>query len=289
MTMDKIAVYFENLGLLGIVDGFVCLTVLVLAFIFFYHKRCLRVFFLLLAVTALKITAGTLNALSAKESFLISSMVLDYVYLFSLVTVIVVYQSDFRSLFQHIAAPSGVDLFAEGYGSDDELHEATEQLLSALQAMAKQNTGAIIIITPTTMDSHILRTGTDINAVISSSLLVSVFNTKSPLHDGAVIVKGNKILSAGCFLPLTQDAGVAKELGTRHRAALGITEESDVMAIVVSEETGIISVAMHGLMQRYMTIEKLKEKIETIYGISPLAMEAKSFNKNEKNKKRFRR
>lgn len=107
------------------------------------------------------------------------------------------------------------------------------------------------------------------------------------MHDGAVIVKGNKILSAGCFLPLTQEAGVAKELGTRHRAALGITEESNVMAIVVSEETGIISVAKGGQLQRYMTIDKLKEKIETIYGISPLAIEAKADVADKKKRKRF--
>ena len=164
---------------------------------------------------------------------------------------------------------------------------ATDELLSALQTMAKQNTGAIIIITPTTMDSNILETGTELNAKISAPLLVSIFNTKAPLHDGAVIVKGNKILSAGCFLPLTQEAGVAKELGTRHRAALGITEESNVMAIVVSEETGIISVAKSGQLQRYMTIDKLKEKIETIYGISPLAIEAKADVADKKKRKRF--
>ena len=140
-----------------------------------------------------------------------------------LVAVVVVYQSDLRSIFQRIATPHGIDLFQEGFGSDDDLHAATDELLSALQTMAKQNTGAIIIITPTTMDSNILETGTELNAKISAPLLVSIFNTKAPLHDGAVIVKGNKILSAGCFLPLTQEAGVAKELGTRHRAALGIT------------------------------------------------------------------
>ena len=178
-------------------------------------------------------------------------------------------------------------MFQEGFGSDDDLHAATDELLSALQTMAKQNTGAIIIITPTTMDSNILETGTELNAKISAPLLVSIFNTKAPLHDGAVIVKGNKILSAGCFLPLTQEAGVAKELGTRHRAALGITEESNVMAIVVSEETGIISVAKGGQLQRYMTIDKLKEKIETIYGISPLAIEAKADVADKKKKKRF--
>jgi diadenylate cyclase len=109
--------------------------------------------------------------------------------------------------------------------------------------MAKQDIGALIIITPSTVDAHILDSGTFLNANLSAPLLESIFNTKAPLHDGAVIVKGNKIISAGCFLPLTQDITLPKELGTRHRAAIGITEESNVMAIVVSEESGIISLA----------------------------------------------
>lgn len=241
----------------------------------------------LIGAIVAKVIIDALGVFLGNNAFALCSEVLRYFLLFLLVAVVVVYQSDLRSIFQRIATPHGIDLFQEGFGSDDDLHAATDELLSALQTMAKQNTGAIIIITPTTMDSNILETGTELNAKISAPLLVSIFNTKAPLHDGAVIVKGNKILSAGCFLPLTQEAGVAKELGTRHRAALGITEESNVMAIVVSEETGIISVAKGGQLQRYMTIDKLKEKIETIYAISPLAIEAKADVADKKKKKRF--
>lgn len=285
--MEGIYNYFQNFSLYAIVDTVACVILLVLSFLFFYHKRSLRVYLLLLLFVLLYIGSSVLGIVIGGNTFVLLSTILRYFLLFLLITMVVVYQSDFRSIFQRIATPHGIDLFAEGFGSDDELHAATEELLSALQTMAKQNTGAIIIITPTTIDSNILETGTDLNALVSSSLLVSIFNTKAPLHDGAVIIKGNKILSAGCFLPLTQDAGIAKELGTRHRAALGITEESNVMAIVVSEETGIISVAINGQLQRYMTIDKLKEKIETIYGISPLAMEAKTEVSINKKKKRF--
>ena len=118
------------------------------------------------------------------------------------------------------------------------------------------------------MPSHILDSGTELDALVSSRLLESLFNTKAPLHDGAVVVKGNRTLSAGCFLALTQDTTVSKELGTRHRAAIGITEESDVLAIVVSEETGVISIASHGKIKRYMTPDKLYEQIEIAYGIN---------------------
>ena len=122
-----------------------------------------------------------------------------------------------------------------------------------------------------------METGIQLNANISAQLLECIFNTKAPLHDGAVVIKGNKILASSCFLPLTANVTVTKEVGTRHRAAIGITEESDVLAIVVSEETGIISIAKNGVLTRYMTIERLKEEIENVYGI----------NVNNHNKKRL--
>jgi diadenylate cyclase len=151
--------------------------------------------------------------------------------------------------------------------------------------MAKQDVGAIIIIdTAGDIHENILDTGTRLGAVISAGLLESIFNTKAPLHDGAVIVRGNKIVAAGCFLTLTQ-RNVNKEMGTRHRAAIGITEETDVLSIVVSEETGIISVVKHGEIKRYMTMDKLKDEIEDAYGISPTAL-ARRAEQNSK-KKRF--
>ena len=195
--MDKIYAYFKNISLLAIVDIATCLFLLVLAFMFFYHKRSLRVFLTLIGAIVAKVIIDALGVFLGNNAFALCSEVLRYFLLFLLVAVVVVYQSDLRSIFQRIATPHGIDLFQEGFGSDDDLHAATDELLSALQTMAKQNTGAIIIITPTTMDSNILETGTELNAKISAPLLVSIFNTKAPLHDGAVIVKGNKILSAG--------------------------------------------------------------------------------------------
>lgn len=115
------------------------------------------------AITA-KVVIDALGIFLGNNAFALCSEVLRYFLLFLLVAVVVVYQSDLRSIFQRIATPHGIDLFQEGFGSDDDLHAATDELLSALQTMAKQNTGAIIIITPTTMDSNILETGTELNA-----------------------------------------------------------------------------------------------------------------------------
>ena len=153
--------------------------------------------------------------------------------------------------------------------------------------MAKQDVGPIIIIDSSgDIHENILDTGTRLDAVLSAPLLESIFNTKAPLHDGAVIVRGNRIIAAGCFLTLTQ-RNVNKEMGTRHRAAIGVTEETDVLSIVVSEETGIISVVKHGEIKRYMTMDKLNDEIEMAYGISPnvtpiIAREHKKKHKNRR-------
>jgi len=155
--------------------------------------------------------------------------------------------------------------------------------------MAKQDVGAIIIIDSAgDIHDNILDTGTRLNATLSAPLFESIFNTKAPLHDGAVIVRGNKIIAAGCFLTLTQ-RNVNKEMGTRHRAAIGITEDTDVLSIVVSEETGIISVVKHGEIKRYMTMDKLKDEIEEAYGISPTAIALREAHANRKIGGRIRR
>ena len=187
-----------------------------------------------------------------------------YFTLFVLIVTAVVYQSDFKSIFQKLGNPKGLSIFGETMSSDDELREATTEILSACQDMAKQDVGAIIIIDMNgDIQDTIIESGTQLGAVLTAPLLESIFNTKAPLHDGAVVVRGNKIVAAGCFLPLTQ-RNVNKEMGTRHRAAIGITEETDVLSIVVSEETGIISVVRHGEIKRYMTMDKLKDEIEDV-------------------------
>ena len=189
-----------------------------------------------------------------------------------------VYQNYLKNLFQKVSTSKGF----ETHNSDDELRDATAEILTACQDMAKNDVGAIIIIdTAGDIHDNILDTGTRLNATLSAPLFESIFNTKAPLHDGAVIVRGNKIIAAGCFLTLTQ-RNVNKEMGTRHRAAIGITEDTDVLSIVVSEETGIISVVKHGEIKRYMTMDKLKDEIEEAYGISPTAIALREAHANRR-------
>lgn len=113
--------------------------------------------------------------------------------------------------------------------------------------------------------TEIIETGTAINGNVSSGLLINIFIPNTPLHDGAVIIKGNIILAAACFLPLSDNKSISKELGTRHRAGIGISEKSDCLSIMVSEETGSISTAEDGAISRYLDIDTLESKLLEIY------------------------
>ncbi|MBQ7913222.1 MAG: DNA integrity scanning protein DisA nucleotide-binding domain protein [Clostridia bacterium] len=133
-----------------------------------------------------------------------------------------------------------------------------EAIHRALQDMSKNKVGALIVLSKGNVPRNVLQSGTAIDAEVSSQLIGGVFFPNSPLHDGAMIIKGYKIQAAGCFLPLTQKMSYPKEFGSRHRAAIGITEVSNVIAIVVSEETGIISIVKQGKVTRYSDDDNIK-------------------------------
>ncbi|MBP3434004.1 MAG: diadenylate cyclase, partial [Clostridia bacterium] len=124
-------------------------------------------------------------------------------------------------------------------------------IIKALQNMSKNNVGALVVLSKGSLPKQVLQSGVEIDAEISTQLIEGVFFPKAPLHDGAMIIHGHKIQAAGCFLPLTQKTSYPKEYGTRHRAAIGITEVANVISLVVSEETGIISIVKQGNVTRY--------------------------------------
>lgn len=150
---------------------------------------------------------------------------------------------------------------------DEDLQQCITETVRALLSLAKNNTGALLVFCGNNMPQHIIDSGTKLDAVVSSPLLFSIFNTKAPLHDGAVIIRGNRIIAAGCFLPLSQDISIAKELGTRHRAGIGISETVDVLTIIVSEETGVISTAKGGRLSRYYDSGMLGRTLEGYFGL----------------------
>lgn len=248
------------------IDLAVLLGALVLCFLFFRRKNSLKVGLLAFVVALLSVVVNIVYARSGGQELLVAKTILDFAVLFVLVAICSVYQSSLKAFCSNLSRSKYRD--ASGYVSnDEELSAAARDIVRAVQNMAKNDIGGIIIIAPTSIPEHILSSGTQMNALLSTPLLESIFNKKSPLHDGAVIVKGNRILASGCFLPLSQEITLSKDLGTRHRAAIGITEESDVMAIVVSEETGVISIAQNAQLKRYVTPEKLLDHLEKAFGI----------------------
>ncbi len=281
--MYDFAGYATNIDYYAIIDGVVLVAALALLVMLFAFRRNVRVMIIVLSVALLEVLVMILSSMSDHEILTVSRYILHYVMIALIVMCCVVYQSDLKALFQRITNPRGLPVFNDGQNSDDELRETTAEILSACQDMAKQDVGAIIIIdSNNSINDTVLGSGTILNAELSASLLESIFNTKAPLHDGAVIVRGNKVVAAGCFLPLTQ-RNINKEMGTRHRAAIGITEDTDVLSIVVSEETGIISVVKRGEIRRYMTMDKLKDEIEEAFGISPNAIAKRQAKEDKKH------
>lgn len=133
------------------------------------------------------------------------------------------------------------------------------EIVKASVEMGKVKTGALIVIQNEQSLSEYERTGIDVDGIVSSQLLINIFEHNTPLHDGAVIIRENRITAATCYLPLSDNMGLSKELGTRHRAGVGISEATDSMTVIVSEETGKISVAYNGSLQRGLDAERLKE------------------------------
>ena len=147
----------------------------------------------------------------------------------------------------------------------ESLSNVVDEIVEAAASLSRQKIGALIVMERQTGLNEVVETGTRIDGLVSSDLLINIFIPNTPLHDGAVIIKDDRIKAAACFLPLTDNSGLSKELGTRHRAALGISERSDALAIIVSEETGAISVAENGTISRYLDTKTLHQILIDMY------------------------
>lgn len=176
---------------------------------------------------------------------------------------VIIFQPEIRRGMEHL----GRGRFLRRSGVLENAHQGgMEALIRVLGALSRRRVGALIVIEQKTLLGEILESGTMLDAVISSELIENVFEPNTPLHDGAMVIRNRRILAAGCFLPLTQNLELGHELGTRHRAALGVTEVSDALVLVVSEETGIISAALEGKLIRNLDEAQLKGLLEPIFG-----------------------
>ncbi|QSZ27237.1 TIGR00159 family protein [Aceticella autotrophica] len=146
-----------------------------------------------------------------------------------------------------------------------DIKEVLGEVCDAVQFLSRSKIGALIVIERKTGLNEFIETGIFMDSKISSELLINTFIPNTPLHDGAVIIRGDRIMAAGCFLPLTDSQNLSTELGTRHRAAIGVTEVSDALAIIVSEETGTISLAQNGRISRHLDIKTLREVLISMF------------------------
>lgn len=153
----------------------------------------------------------------------------------------------------------------QAHVSKEEVERYIAEIIRALQNMSKDNIGALIILSNDNVPRQVLESGVMMDAYISAQLIEGIFFPKAPLHDGAMVINNYKIQAAGCFLPLTQNANIPKELGARHRAGIGITETSNVIALIVSEETGIITIAQRGKISRYADYDLLRKTLGDYY------------------------
>lgn len=174
----------------------------------------------------------------------------------SVISIIIIFQPEIRKALEHIGRTSFVDKII--YEDEETMIGVVNEIVNAVEALAKDKIGALIVIEQMTGLGDIINTGTKINGEVSSALLQNIFVVNTPLHDGATIIRNDKIVAAGCFLPLTNDDKLNKQLGTRHRAGIGVTEVTDCITIIVSEETGVISMALNGRLLRNYDKEKLR-------------------------------
>jgi diadenylate cyclase len=187
---------------------------------------------------------------------------LEQFQLWLIFALLVVFQPELRRILEQLGRGRLLASPASSLG-EQELMDLIDQVVRAVDTLSRGKTGAIIVIERETGLKEIIETGKWIDGLVSAELLVNLFLPATPLHDGAAIIRGDRVVAAGCFLPLSDADNVSRDLGTRHRAALGITEQSDALAVVVSEETGHVSLAYEGKLIRHPDLSSFRETLTT--------------------------
>ncbi len=190
-------------------------------------------------------------------NMVILTFLLDNFMSYGIILLIIVFQPELRNVFEKLGRSKIVDVF----DMDDNIlvKHSISEIAKAVEIMSMKQIGALIVLERNTNVAEVLREGIPLNAKVTSELIQNIFMPRTPLHDGAIVISGSEILAAKCILPLASEVSVPKSLGTRHRAAVGTTEISDALVVVVSEETGTISLAEGGKLTRELTADTLRD------------------------------
>ncbi len=248
--MQQLIELFRYIGIKDIVD------MAIVAFVFY------KLYMLIRETRAEQLIKGILVLLIATQvsewlQLHVINWILRNTIQVGVIALLIVFQPELRRALEYIGrtkflTKSIVDI------EDEEIKMTADEVTEAVASLSRQKIGALIVIEREIGLNEVLETGTKINGKISRGLLINIFIPNTPLHDGAAIIRKTEIMAAGCLLPLTENTNLSKELGTRHRAAIGISERSDALVVVVSEETGAISVAENGKLSRFLDVEALR-------------------------------
>ena len=190
--------------------------------------------------------------LSSVLNLTVTNFILRQVFSFGVLAVIILFQPELRRALEKVGSSQLFSLFGKEWGGQA-IDHVIMQTIYACEDMAKSRTGALIVFERDNRLNEAMSSGTMLDAYVTTELLKNIFYDKSPLHDGAVIIKDGRLASAGCMLPLSTNVNLSRDLGMRHRAGIGVSEQSDAVVIIVSEETGGISVAVDGLLKRHLS------------------------------------
>lgn len=240
---------FPTLNFINLID------ILLVAFLIY------RLFVLIKDTRAIQLIKGLVILLAAAAisrwiGLYTITWILDNIRTVILVAIPVVFQPELRRALEQIGR-GRFFLRPVVYLGEEEVNRLIKEIVRAVVFLAQKKTGVLIIIERETGLKDYIETGVKIDGMVSAEFLINIFEPNTPLHDGAAIIRSDRLIAAGCFLPLTENSNLNKQLGTRHRAGIGVTEISDALALIVSEETGTISVAFEGRLNRYLDEKSL--------------------------------
>ena len=191
--------------------------------------------------------------------------IMNYIMDAGAVVLVVLFQAELRRALEKIGRRTGLVDKMHHQNDVDEVDRMIEEIIRCMEDLSKRKVGVLIVVEHKTALGDIIETGNPIDSIVSAPLLENIFEPNTPLHDGATVIRGTRIVAAGCFLPLTEENSISKQLGTRHRAAIGVTENTDATSLVVSEETGTMSMARGGKLTRHMDAEAIRTVLHGIY------------------------
>ncbi|MGM0547618.1 MAG: diadenylate cyclase CdaA [Bacteroidota bacterium] len=252
------------------------IEVLIITMVLFYLYRWIRGTFAIQAAVGLVfiiIINAAVSALGLTTINFILRGILDV----GILAVFIIFQPEIRKLLYSLGQNTNLDRFFVRSNSDTIIDEVVD----AVRDMAHTKTGALIVFARTSTLQDLVDVGVKLDAEVNSELLKTIFNKHTPLHDGAVVIRNNRIVAASCYLPISQNQNISSVFGTRHRAAVGITETNNVFVVVVSEETGRISVAKNGSLTSGLTIQKLRSEMQEALGEQDIDDEDVAFSSSQ--------